>query len=123
MSRPALGNLLWLVSYLLIVALIVVKLVDLRGSLLVELGTADAQANWQQWLDDESARSEQTGPVQRRTPKSAEPPSLVLLRDHFTACLTGAILFASMLFAFLMIAIKGVLRQTPAEDRPRESAS
>ena len=47
--------------------------------------------------------------VQRRAPKSAEPPALVLMRDHFAACLAIAVLLSSVLFGTFMVLVRGAL--------------
>ncbi len=48
-------------------------------------------------------------PVRRKAPSSDEPPALVLMRDYFGVMLSGAVLFGSLLFAVLAIALRGVL--------------
>lgn len=61
------------------------------------------------WEDWRTAAKKAEGPVARRVSKSAEPPTLVLLRDHFIACLTGMLFFESALVGFFMLIVRGML--------------
>jgi hypothetical protein len=63
-----------------------------------QLSTPKSVSDWQAWRDDVERQQEQPGPVQRRVPKSAEPPALVMMRDHFGVSLIGIVLFGSMLY-------------------------
>jgi hypothetical protein len=47
--------------------------------------------------------------VKRREPKSAEPPALVLMRDHFAVCLSLAVVLSSVLFGTFMFFVRGAL--------------
>ena len=42
--------------------------------------------------------------------QSLEPPPLVLMRDHFAACLCISLLLSSCLFGTLMLAVRGAVR-------------
>ena len=58
-----------------------------------------AQEEWTQWREDvKSGAVPDDGAVARRTPRSTEPPWLVLTRDHFAVCLAAAVTFSSVLF-------------------------
>jgi hypothetical protein len=57
-----------------------------------------AQLQWDEWVEAARRQSEGNGPVQRRVPKSKEPPVLVLLRDHFPVCVFGTWLFSTALY-------------------------
>jgi hypothetical protein len=98
---------------LLTLAGIVTLVLQVRQTALREMDTPEAHAQWQAWRQAKP-NQEASGPVQRRPPKSVEPPSLVLLRDHFAVVMSGAILFGSLLFAALMLAVWGVLAQSGA---------
>ena len=107
------ANLLWLVLYLLAVTAIVGGLVFARRWALTQLERPEAKAQWDEWRVDEVRRSEEgRGPVQRRPPVSTEPPALVMLRDHFAAALAACLAIGSVLFGFLMMTIRGILRPT-----------
>lgn len=81
-----------------------------RSAALAELAAPPAQSEWRQWREDvQSGAVSDDGAVARRTPESAEPPWLVLMRDHFAVCLTAAVVFSSLLFfvtAFFITAMR-----------------
>ena len=84
------------------------QLFAVKESILAKLSTPTAQAEWDQWR----AETAKPGPVARRVPKSDEPPALVLLRDYFGICLSAAIFFCSLLYAVLMLLIRGAFAQS-----------
>ena len=43
----------------------------------------ESTAAWESWREDVRADQDRPAPVQRRVPKSVEPPALVLTRDYF----------------------------------------
>jgi hypothetical protein len=101
------ANLLWLIAYLAVMAAVVVGLFVVRGNVVAVYGTGAAQAEWDDWREDAKAMAKNDGPVKRREPKSAQPPALVLMRDHFATCLALSVLLTSVLFGTLMILIRG----------------
>jgi hypothetical protein len=105
-SRFRPSYLVWLGLYLAMLAFVVVGLIRFRRVALETMGTPEARAQWQAWRE---APPNQAGdqPVRRRPPKSAEPPMLVLVRDHFAVVMTGAVLCSSLLFAALALAARG----------------
>ncbi len=52
-----------------------------RTARLAELAAPAVQADWDAFRDAMREQSDRSGPVQRKVPKSAEPPDLVWLRD------------------------------------------
>ncbi len=78
--------------------------------------------SWKEWGADAAKQTGApgTGPVKRRAPKSAEPPFVVLLRDHFGVVQTAAVVFSTVLYLFALILIRG-LRQ--AQQNEREGGS
>lgn len=81
---------------------VVWSLVYARRSALSNLATPQSISDWQAWREDAEQLRD------RRVPKSAEPPGLVLMRDHFTVCLAGALLFTSLLYWVLAWFITGM---------------
>ena len=81
------------------------------------VGSEQSAADWESWKQEAAAENEREGaPVQRRLPEgplSREPPSLVLLRDHFVTVVGFGILIGTLLFAFTAYVLHGVLF-TPA---------
>lgn len=107
-SRTRLGLLLCLIGYLALMVVVVWWLVSVRRSTLAELASAAARGNWQSWRDDVARQQARPGPVQRRVPKSVEPPALVLMRDYFGVSLAGAITFATVLYWVVAWFIAGI---------------
>src|SRR5262245_277710 len=91
-------SLAWLLAYLTLVSLVCGGLIYGRAEALSIYGSQEAQAEWDTWREDAKKLSTSPGPVKRRVPKSAEPPALVLMRDHFAVCLAGSVLLTSVLF-------------------------
>jgi hypothetical protein len=99
---------LWLVAYTATIAGVVLLVLHVRSTTLRDMDTPEARAQWQEWRQS-SPNQDTTGPVRRRPPSSAEPPALVLVRDYFAMVMAGSILFSSLLFAAIMLAVRGVL--------------
>lgn len=111
MRYLTLGNLAWAVAYVASMAVLVYWLAQARGWALDELGTPAARAQWQAWRNDaaqDTVHSE--GAVDRRVPKSSEPPALIILRDSFPGVLVTCLALGSFLFCFLMVAARGTFR-------------
>jgi len=106
--------------YLPALAALVPAMFSLRRHVLVTLGQPDEIRQWEAWR---AAAAEQAteGPVSRRPPSSAEPPALVLMRDHFGNVLTAAVVFGSLLYWMLALAIRGVIG--PSNRRPPPGAN
>lgn len=102
------ANLLWLTLYLAMVGAIVWALVGARERAMIELAGPQAQADWEEWRQSAKQQAA-SGPVQRREPRSDQPPALVLLRDHFPVLVTGSIVLCSFLFGTLMFILRGAI--------------
>lgn len=120
--RFSLANLLWAVAYLAVMAAVMGAMFKVRGDISVAYGTPAAQSEWDDWRQDAKKMASGTGPVKRREPKSAEPPALVLMRDHFAVCLSGALLLSSVLFGTFMFFIRGALSAAPQSTAPHSTA-
>jgi hypothetical protein len=93
-----------------------------REARLARLAEPAAQADWDAFRADMRRQSGGAGPVQRKVPRSAEPPELVWLRDHAALAVTAWVGFVGVLGACLGILLAGGLRPrlaSPAEDQPR----
>jgi hypothetical protein len=101
-----------LVGYLLFVAGIVYGMSVIRQGVIADLGTPQAQADWNAWRTEAAQQDGTKGPVQRSVPKSPEPPMLVLMRDYFPACVLGLLLPLSALYIVTTWMACGVLRQS-----------
>jgi hypothetical protein len=109
-SRITRSLLLWLAAYAVTMALAVWLLWSARASVLAQLDDPEQRAQWQEWKEREESRAlEKTSPVERRPPASNEPPTLVLMRDHFAAAVATCIAAGTVLFAFFAFVIVGVM--------------
>lgn len=84
-------------------------LLTARSAALASFGTPDAKQAWQQWRDEVAHRDGAPSPVARRAPTSLEPPTLVLLRDHFGICFAGALLLTSVLYWVFALLVRGAM--------------
>ena len=103
------ANLLWLLAYIAVMAAVVGGLLVVRSKVKAVFGTPTAQAEWEAWREDAKKMASSEGPVKRREPGSAEPPAMVLMRDHFAACLGLSLVLTSVLFGTFMVFIRGAL--------------
>jgi hypothetical protein len=99
---------LWGAGYVALVAAIIWWLYSARTWALAELARPESTAAWETWREDVRANQDRPVPVQRRVPKSAEPPALVLTRDYFGVILTGALLFSSLLYWVMAWFVTGI---------------
>jgi hypothetical protein len=97
----------YIAAYLIMLASVIILVVQARRTTLRDMDTPEAHAQWQTWREAEPNRSE-SGPVRRRPPSAAEPPALLLMRDHFAVVMSGSLIFSSLLFAAIMMAVRGV---------------
>ncbi len=100
---------LWGAGYIALMAAVVGWLFSTRDWALAELAKPASTAAWEAWREDVRADQDRPVPVQRRVPKSAEPPALVLTRDYFGVILTAAVLFSSLLYWVIAWLINGML--------------
>jgi hypothetical protein len=98
---------LWMLAYLAVVAAVIGGAFAFRNFAFSVYGSPEAQAQWDAWRADAKKMEEQPGTVKRRAPKSAEPPALVLMRDHFLVCLVGAVVLSMVLFSTFMMFVRG----------------
>jgi hypothetical protein len=110
---------LWLAAYVAMLAGVVGGMLHLRAEAMAVYGTAKAQSEWDAWREDAKKMAEQPSVVKRRAPKSAQPPALVLMRDHFAVCLSLALVLSTVLFGTFMVLVRGA---TSKADYVRRSA-
>ncbi|MFO0868804.1 MAG: hypothetical protein U0935_25340 [Pirellulales bacterium] len=110
MNRWTVGG--WLGMVVVLGAVIGLMLVARRGAL-ETYGTTAAQAEWDQWRQSAAEQAAAGGPVQRKVPRSAEPPALVLMRDHFGACLGAALVAALGVYGTFVLLLRGAFRSPP----------
>jgi hypothetical protein len=91
-----------------------VMLAAARQSWLAALDRPEQQAGWDAFRGEMRRQSGREGPVQRKVPKSAEPPARVWLRDYFPLAVLAWILFVGVLGGFFCMLVAGALRSPPA---------
>ena len=87
-----------------------VILLRARADWLEQLDRPEAQSHWDAFRRDMRKQSGRDGPVQRKVPKSAEPPARVWLRDYFRLAVVAWVLFVGVLGGFFSLLVAGVLR-------------
>lgn len=96
-----------------------IALVAWRDQRLAAVDTLRARADWESFRNDMRMQSGREGPVQRKVPRSAEPPELVWLRDYTHLAVIAWISLVGVLGAFFAALAIGVARGgSAAEDRP-----
>jgi hypothetical protein len=101
---------LWLAA----VAAPPVALVAWRDRRLAEVASPEAQAEWDAFRADMRRQSGRDGPVQRKVPRSAEPPELVWLRDYLFLAIAAWITLVGVLGGFLAAMALGLARAASA---------
>jgi hypothetical protein len=97
------------VLYVLVLITVSITAFQFRRWALAAYGTEAARQQWEVWRSDVQTAQGRPAPVQRRVPRSAEPPALVLMRDHFGSCLVIALTLTSALFGTAMVLVRGSL--------------
>lgn len=94
-----------------------------RAGRLAELSTPRVQADWDAFRADMRSQSGRDGPVQRKVPKSPEPPELVWLRDYPGLAVAAWLIFTGTIGGFVAVLVAGLLRGavagSAAEHQPR----
>ncbi len=91
-----------------------VLLLRARADWLEQWDRPEAQSQWDAFRHDMRQQSGRDGPVQRKVPKSAEPPIRVWLRDYFQLAVVAWVLFMGVLGGFFTLLVVGVLRGAAA---------
>jgi len=100
-----------------------VMLLRVRADWLEQLDRPEAQSNWDAFRRDMRQQSDREGPVQRKVPKSAEPPARVWLRDYFRLAVVAWVLFVGVLGGFFSLLVAGVLRGAAGRVSSRDNAA
>jgi hypothetical protein len=121
----------WLVSGALLVAwaaavaLPPAAFLAWRHGRLEELSRPAAQAEWDVFRDAMRGQTGHAGPVQRKVPRSAEPPELVWLRDYPALAVTAWVVLVGVLGGCLAMLARGAIhgpaisgRESAALSRP-----
>lgn len=92
-----------------------------RDRRLAELSTPEARRQWETFREDVRRQADRAGPVQRKVPKSVEPPELVWLRDYALLAITAWVTLAGVLGGVLATLVVGVTGQAPPGSANTES--
>ena len=109
MFRYSLSTLLIWLIYAALLGSLIAALTVARQRLLATPASAVEQENWQQWRDEAARQESGSGPVSRRVPQATEPPTRVLLRDHFATSLIPLSVLSTALYFALAGMIRGVI--------------
>lgn len=123
-TRPRRLTLLLLLFWLATLATPPVFLARWRATRLAELADPAVQANWTEFRDAMRSQTDRSGPVQRKVPKSAEPPELVWLRDYFWLAVAAWLVLGGVLGGFFALVVLGVASgpaSTGPTARPRQT--
>jgi len=99
----------WLIGYAVLIASVIAAMFWARHTAITRLSSSQSISDWQAWRSDVQSQQGHPGPVERRVPKSNEPPALVLMRDYFGILMTGAMLFSSVLYWIIAWFVSGIL--------------
>lgn len=89
-----------------------------RERRLAALSSPEAQADWDAFRERMRRESGRDGPVQRKVPKSAEPPERVWLRDYWRLAIAAWVVFVGLLATFVAVLVRGAAGSA-AEHGPR----
>lgn len=109
MPKPSTSAAVIGVLYIGFICTLVTMLVVARDSVLADASAENSDVSWQDWRTEAKRQEEGNGPVARRVPKSTEPPTLVLLRDHFATSMTILLVLSTALFFAIALMVRGAL--------------
>lgn len=116
LARWAAG--LFAVAWLALLVVPPALLVRARDAWLANLAAGEVQEDWEEFRRDMRAQTGREGPVQRKVPRSAEPPLRVWLRDHLWLAVTAWVVLAGTLGGFLGMMVAGVAGGRRGESLP-----
>ena len=96
-------------GYLIVVAALAFGLFEARKSARDTFSTAGAHQAWDAWRKDTQSPDSSKLPVRRSVPRSTEPPTLVLLRDHFGVCVAAILTLSTILYWTLAFFVRGIV--------------
>ncbi len=130
MKGLARSTVLWFIAYVATMGVGIWLLWLARANAIAQLDNPQERAQWQEW---EAARIEarlRDNPTLAREqlPTSEEPPTLVLMRDRFSAVVATCLATGTALFAFLAFVVQGIISRrasppaAPPADEPDADA-
>ncbi len=117
MRRENAATLIGVAIYVLVSLLLVGWLFQVRTWSLRNQDTPQARAEWERWRREAAEPATSEGSVERRVPKSAEPPLLLMMREYFVMSIAATLFFWTALFVPLLLMLRGVLAQGRDDSR------
>lgn len=105
-------TILGVVTYLVVSVALVWWLMDVRTWSLENQNNPAARAEWERWREVAAEPATTEGAVERRIPKSAEPPLLLMMREYFVMSVVAVLFFWTALFIPLVLMLRGVIAQS-----------
>jgi hypothetical protein len=99
-------NVAWLIGYAVIMAVVVWGVLLARDATIRDLSTPQARAEWQAWREA-APNLPNAAPVRRQAPTTEDPAALVLMRDRFAAVMAAAVVFTTLFYVVMMVALRG----------------
>ena len=100
-------NALAFCGWLLLVLMMVGALHTAREWVLDRFSSQEAHQQWGEWVEAAKQQASGNGPVQRRVPKSADPPVLLLMRDYYGTCLGMSLFLSTCLYGTFVWLLRG----------------
>lgn len=108
MSRFALWSIVGFVAFN---GALVAGLWYARGETIATFDNERSRAEWNEWRDETVSLSTSTRPSERRrAARAAEPPLLIMMRDHFAAVAGTSVLMGAIAYWFVVLAARGAYR-------------
>ncbi len=98
----------WAGGYLLTLVAILYGLTKVREKQRLMKNT-EIVDSWKQWREAAAVQAAGAGPVQRKIPKSTEPPIQVLFTEHYKTIATAALIFGTFLYGMLYFFTQGMI--------------
>lgn len=116
--KQRIGGPAWLfaIGFTLFLLLPPLALSSVREAWLTTLEDEAAQEDWERFRRDMRDQSDRQGPVQRKVPRSSEPPLRVWLRDHMALAVAAWLILGGTLGAFVGFLVLGTLH-SPSTSR------
>ena len=97
------------IGYAVVIGILTFGLFRARESARAEFSSSDARQAWETWRNETQSPEAPNLPVRRSVPRSTEPPTLVLLRDHFVVCLVATLTLSSVLYWTAAFFLRGIV--------------
>lgn len=94
-----------------------------RDRWIEEWSRPEAREQWDEFRGAMRRQTGRDGPVQRKVPRSEEPPQLVWLRDYFPLACAAWVVFGGVLWMVTAIFVLGTIRRSVGSGSLSENES